>query len=130
MEGGWDGNSISNYMEIFYFHLFLIEFSPNDFFEKFNSSDTRFDVNSSQHDNFLVILLRPNTLMCPAHYCVQNILSPHLPKGSFVQLSHVKMLRLYHAVPELNLSETTRLNKLKLGQQHLWYDLYRDAHII
>ena len=37
------------------------------------------------------------TLLCPAHNCVQKIMCPHLPKRSFVHLSHVDMMRSYHA---------------------------------
>ena len=45
----------------------------------------------------------PIILLCPAfywsqHYTVSSTLScPHLPKGSFVHLSHVNMVRSYHS---------------------------------
>ena len=51
-----------------------------------------------------------STLLCPAHYCVQHIivsnkiLCPHLPKDSFVHLSHVNMLRSYPAALAKHLS--------------------------
>ena len=51
-----------------------------------------------------------STLLCPTHYCVQHIivsnkiLCPHLPKGSFVHISHFNMLRSYHAALAKHLS--------------------------
>ena len=45
-----------------------------------------------------------SSIMCQTHYCVQHIivsnkiLCPHLPKGSFVRLSHFNLLQSYHAV--------------------------------
>ena len=90
-------------------------FSPNDPYEKFNNSDTIFEDNTSQNDHLISchisvssILLCPalywvqhftvsSTLPYPAHYCVQQNTVSTLTQSLFVHLSHVNMLRSYHA---------------------------------
>ena len=94
--GGWRGevwNLISNNVEKFNFHLILMGFFPNVPYEKFNNSDTSFEDNTSQSDNW-----SSHIIYCVQHIILSNIiLCPHLPKGSFVHLSHVDMLLSYHA---------------------------------
>ena len=57
----------------------------------------------SSHITESSILPVSSSILCPTHYIVQHmivcnkILCPHLPKGSFLHLSHVNILRSYHA---------------------------------
>ena len=74
-----------------------------------NKNNTSFENNVCQNDHLSCHIMGvqhfsvSRTLLCPAHYCVQHIivssiiLCPHLPKGSFVHLSHFNVLRSYHA---------------------------------
>ena len=79
-------------------------------------NNTSFKDNASQNDHLYCHIMVwsalycvqhftvSRTLLCPAHYCVQHIivsskiLCPHLPKRSFVHLSHFNVLRSYYVL--------------------------------
>ena len=110
----WGKNSILYNMEIFSFSCDFDGFFSKLFLMKIaTKNNTSFEDNARQNDHLYCRIMVcsalnsvqhftvSRTLLCPAHYCVQHIfvsskiLCPHLPKRSFVHLSHFNVLRSY-----------------------------------
>ena len=113
----WGKNSILYNMEIFSFSCdFDCFFSKLFLMKNATKNNTSFKDNASQNDHLYCHIMVcsalycvqhftvSRTLLCPAHYCVQHIivsskiLCPHLPKRSFVHLSHFNVLRSYYVL--------------------------------
>ena len=101
-------NLVNRITEINFFKSFLMKNATK--------SNTSFEENAGQNGHLACHIMVcsalysvhhftvSRTLLCPAHYCVQHIivsskiLCPHLPKRSFVHLSHFNVLRSYYVL--------------------------------
>ena len=114
---GQSGEKIQFCMENFSFSCDFDGFFSKVFFMKnANKNNTSSEDNASQNDQLYCHIMvcsalycvqhftMSRTLLCPAHYCVQHIivsskiLCPHLPKRSFVHISHFNVLRSYYVL--------------------------------